>query len=119
MVVVVVCTQVMQAAVHPPVEEYSFFLTSLMETVRSNICECVLASYRALTVQAATDILMFSSPSETLEFISSKHPGLKVDAGTIDVQALQGESVKLEEERKSHRLIEQTLSYASELERIV
>jgi hypothetical protein len=111
--------QVMQAATQPPVQYYSFFLTSLLETVRSNICECVIASYRSLSLQAATEVLMFNTTAETMEFISSKHPELSVESGTIDLISHKGDSAKLEEERKSHRLIEQTLTYAAELERIV
>ena len=53
--------QVLSAAAHPPVEYYSFFLKSLLETVRINIGECAAASYTILTVAAATEILMFTS----------------------------------------------------------
>ena len=79
----------------------------------------MLASYHSLTLQGATDILMFTSPNETLEFLNTKHPELQVDGDIMDLQAYKGDAVKLEEGRKSHRLIEQTLTYAAELERIV
>lgn len=51
----------MTAAALPPVEYYSFFLKSLLETVRLNIGECAEASYTTLTVAAATKVLMFNS----------------------------------------------------------
>lgn len=53
--------QVLTSAASPPVAYYSFFLTSLLETVRLNIGECVSAAYDSLTVQAATQILMFTT----------------------------------------------------------
>ena len=51
----------MSSASHPPVEFYSFFLTSLLETVRINIGECVASSYRSLTLTAAKKVLMFET----------------------------------------------------------
>ena len=51
----------MASAVNPPVTYYSFFLRSLLETVRLNIGECVAAAYRKLTIDSARQILMFSN----------------------------------------------------------
>jgi hypothetical protein len=110
--------QVMEAASHPPVEYFSFFLTSLFETVRLNIWDCILSSYRSLTLAAATDMLMFSNPSETRAFLEMKSDGtLTIHNDVIDLNSQK--DVKSEEEIRSHRLIEQTLTYAGELERIV
>lgn len=53
--------QVMAAAALPPVEYYTFFLKSLLETVRINIGECAAASYSILTTEAATKVLMFTN----------------------------------------------------------
>ena len=51
--------RVMEAAAHPPVEYYAFFLTSLLETVRMNVAECVAAAYHTITLDALTKVLMF------------------------------------------------------------
>lgn len=51
----------MAEAALPPVESYTFFLKSLLETVRINIGECAAASYSVLTIEAATKILMFQN----------------------------------------------------------
>jgi hypothetical protein len=53
--------QVLVAAANPPVKFYSYFLTSLLETVRINIGECVSSAYDSLTLVAATKILMFEN----------------------------------------------------------
>ena len=52
---------VMLAAANPPTAYYSYFLASLLETVRLNIGDCVGAAYETLTVEAATKILMFTN----------------------------------------------------------
>lgn len=53
--------QVLAAASHPPIEQFKFFLTSLLETVRLNIGFCAASSYKTLTLPSATQILMFHS----------------------------------------------------------
>jgi len=53
--------QVLIAASNPTVPLYSFFLNSLLDSVRLNIGECIAASYSTLSVEAATKILMFNS----------------------------------------------------------
>lgn len=51
--------QVLVAAAHPPIQYYSFFLASLLETVRINIGECAAAAYESIGLAAATKLLMF------------------------------------------------------------
>ena len=111
--------QVLQAAAHPPVPYYSFFLTSLLETVRMNIGECVAASYKKLTLSAAKEILMFSTNEETLEFISVNYPSWSIGGGGGDEIDLQEQKGSRSEGIPSVKLISQTLAYATELERIV
>ena len=108
--------QVMSAASLPPVDYYSFFLKSLLETVRINIGECAAASYTSLSVTEATQILMFGSEKETVEFIQTSYPDWTVSGNTV---SLQGSKVAKSHEIPSLKLISQTLSYATELERIV
>jgi 26S proteasome regulatory subunit N12 len=108
--------QVLVAAARPPVPHYSFFLTSLLETVRINIGECVAASYSTLTLEAATKILMFEETQETLEFIREFYPSWVFQGNLINlVDAPTARSTEV----PSLKLIAQTLSYATELERIV
>ena len=61
--------EVISEAATPPFSHYTFFLRSLLETVRDNIVECISASYKNLTVAGAKEILMFSSNEETMNFI--------------------------------------------------
>ncbi len=106
----------MQATVSPPVQYYSFFLTSILETVRLNIGECVEASYKTLTIDSARQILMFNTIDEVRPFISEKFPDWNINGDIIDLRA---QKLTKSEEIPSQKLISQNLSYASELERIV
>jgi 26S proteasome regulatory subunit N12 len=106
----------MEATLHPPVPFYTFFLTSIMETVRTNIGECVLSSYKTLTCESAKNILMFQNIDETIDFIMNKFPEWKIENNIIDLRTQQHSKSEV---ISSKKLIEQTLSYASELERIV
>ena len=108
--------QVMAAAAQPPVSYFAFFLKSLLETVRSNVAECAAASYSTLSVQGATEILMFNSDKDTIAFITESYPDWVISGSQIDLRATKQAKI---EEIASHRIIEQTLGYATELERIV
>lgn len=108
--------EVMIEAANPPFEYYSFFLKSLLETVRMNIGECVATSYRKLTLAGAREVLMFNSIEETKAFIKEHHEEWTIDG---DVVEIQGQKVSKSEEIPSLKLITQTLLYATELERIV
>jgi len=112
--------QVLESAAHPPVKYYSFFLKSLLETVRLNIGECVIAAYTSLTLASATSILMFHNEEETKEFITDFYPDWRVsgNAGEEKIDLLGSKAVK-SDEIPSLKLISQSLAYATELERIV
>eukprot|EP01041_Mallomonas_annulata_P011590 gene11590-24262_t len=107
--------QVMVAASHPPVDLYSFFLTSLLETVRINIAECIASSYRSLTITAAKDILMFTSNEETRDFIADQHPDWNIQNDIIE---LRQSKISKSDGIPAMKLALQNLSYATELERI-
>jgi len=109
--------QVMAAASHPPVEYYQFFLTSLLETVRINIAECAAASYRMLTLPAATQILMFSTEQETLDFIAEHHEDWNVADNVVELRT--NKAAARVDSVPAMKLVQQNLSYATELERIV
>mmetsp|Transcript_3270 Transcript_3270/g.4931 ORF Transcript_3270/g.4931 Transcript_3270/m.4931 type:complete len:258 (-) Transcript_3270:101-874(-) len=109
--------EVLAAAAHPPVAIFSFFLTSLLETVRINIGECIAAAYSQLSVTAAREMLMFSSDEEVLSFIGEQYPTWTVmNNHTINLLGVRPTKA---EEIAAMRLITQNLSYATELERIV
>lgn len=108
--------QVMTAARNPPDELYTYFLSSLFETVRSSVAECASVSYPSLTVKAFQDILMLPSLEETTSFLTSHFPTWIIKNDAIEFEkpkSLKSDGIS------SGRIILQTLAYATELERIV
>ena len=61
-------------------------------------------------------MLMFATTEETLAFVREEYPDWTVTDKDIDLRATK---VAKSEEINSHKLISQTLGYATELERIV
>jgi len=111
--------QVLLAAAKPPTEYYIFFLKSLMKTVRINIGDGITAAYRNLSIPTATKLLMFQTDEETLAFIEENYPTWLVDLSTKLI-IIQNKAVEVKsEEIPSLKLINQQLTYASEIERIV
>ena len=110
----------MSAASKPPVEIYSFFLLSLLDTVRVNIAECAEISYNHLKLSSAKEVLMFRSDAETQAFITAKFENWIPDADN-NGYTLKPNTTKVltAADVSSHALIEQTLAYATELDRIV
>jgi len=111
---------VMAAASQPPVELYTFLLKGLLETVRVNIGECAEASYRMLSLAAAKNILMFQTEAEAQSFVSQHYPHWEWSARD-NAYCLKSSAGKLDStsDVSSVPLICQSLSYATELDRIV
>jgi len=110
--------EVMAAAEKPPAELYSFFLGSLLETVRMNIAECAELAYVSLTPASAKEVLMFQSVAEASSFISRNCPGWTLQGDKYLLKPTT-EKVFRAEDISSHTLISQSLAYATELDRIV
>lgn len=84
--------------------------------MRLNIGDCLGSAYSTLKISSATKILMFQRNEETLEFIADNYPDWKVAGDALYLE--EGKTTK-SDEIPSMKLISQTLSYATELERIV
>jgi 26S proteasome regulatory subunit N12 len=109
--------EVLSAAAQPPTPIYSFFLNSLLETVRLTIGECLGSAYQNISVPAAIKMLKFETKSDIEEFINDNYPTWRIEGNKIyfESEVKAGKSTEI----PSIKLIEQTLSYATELERIV
>ena len=109
----------LSAAANPPYPDFSFFLVSLLETVRVNIGECMESAYNTITVKNASKILMFQDEQETVDFINACYPSWAIQGDVIHLTPSKEKTSGRSEEIPSMKLISQTLSYATELERIV
>ncbi|XP_057966793.1 26S proteasome non-ATPase regulatory subunit 8 homolog A [Malania oleifera] len=100
-----------------PHETYAYFMELLAKTVRDEIAGCSEKAYDYLSVNDAQQMLLFSSGQELMEYIKEEHPEWEIKDGCVFFQRAK-ESTPCKE-IPSLQLINQTLSYARELERIV
>jgi 26S proteasome regulatory subunit N12 len=99
-----------------PDPSYEYFMSMLMDTVRDEIASCAESAYAKLSGDEAKKLLGFKSVKELITY--SEERGWAVDSkGAVvfneDVNPATSKDIP------SMRLINQTLLYAKELERIV
>eukprot|EP01135_Chromosphaera_perkinsii_P006036 Nk52_evm1s384 gene=Nk52_evmTU1s384 len=96
-----------------PAESYSFFMDSLVDTIREEIASCFESAYEKLLLESAKNMLFFKSAGEFEKFCQKRN--WKIVSGNIVFELVEKEvkSVNADE------LITHSLSYANELERIV
>ncbi|KAL2524932.1 26S proteasome non-ATPase regulatory subunit 8A [Abeliophyllum distichum] len=109
--------RVLSARQTVPHETYVYFMDLLAKTVRDEIAGCSEKAYDCLSINDVRQILLFSSDQELVEYIKKEHPEWEIENGFVFFQRAK-ESVPCKE-IPSLQLINQTLSYARELERIV
>ncbi|KAK8660297.1 hypothetical protein V6N13_051225 [Hibiscus sabdariffa] len=109
--------RVLSARQTAPHETYVYFMDLLAKTVRDEIAGCSEKAYDYLSINDARQMLLFPSDQELLEYVKEEHPEWEVKNGSVFFQKAK-ESTPCKE-IPSLQLINQTLSYARELERIV
>lgn len=100
---------------HP--EYFQYFVDSLLNTVRDEVAACAECSYDSLAVAAAMDMLKFSSEADLANFVKDKELDWDIKGGRITFPSRRAEKEKIE--IPSLQLIGESLSYATELDRIV
>ncbi|KAK1285029.1 26S proteasome non-ATPase regulatory subunit RPN12A [Acorus calamus] len=109
--------RVLSARQSVPHDTYVYFMDLLAKTVRDEIAGCSEKAYEYLSIADAKQILMFSSVKELSDYIAEEHPKWKITNGCVFFQEAKDSAPC--KEIPSLQLINQTLSYAKELERIV
>ncbi|CAK9147470.1 unnamed protein product [Ilex paraguariensis] len=109
--------RVLSARQTVPHETYVYFMDLLAKTVRDEIAGCGEKAYDSLSVNDCRQMLLFTSDKELFEYIKEDHPEWEIKNGFVVFQRAK-ESAPCKE-IPSLQLINQTLSYARELERIV
>lgn len=109
--------EVLAAAARVPDPSYHFFMEHLLETVRDSIADCVEVSYKSLTLAEAVTMMKFDSTAELQEYVQEKREDWIVEGGMLTFRPppMGSKAVDI----PSMNLISQSLSYATELERIV
>ena len=109
--------EVLNAGSNVPHPSYSFFMENLLETVRDSIADCVEVSYKSMKLSDAVTMMKFESIAELQEYIQDKREDWIVESDMLTFQPppIGSKAVDI----PSMNLISQSLSYATELERIV
>lgn len=109
--------EVLKAGSHVPDPSYTFFMENLLQTVRDSIAECVEVSYKTMKIADAMTMMKFDSTDQLQEYIEENREDWIVEGDTLCFQPpLTGSKAS---DIPSMDLISQSLSYATELERIV
>ncbi|KAK4259326.1 hypothetical protein QN277_005668 [Acacia crassicarpa] len=109
--------RVLSAQQTAPDKTYGYFMDLLAKTVRDEIAGCSEKAYDYLSLKDAREMLLFSSEQELFEYMKAEHPEWEVLNGAVYFHKAKESAPS--KEIPSLQLINQTLSYARELERIV
>jgi 26S proteasome regulatory subunit N12 len=109
--------EVIAAGTAVPDPTYSYFMDSLLETVRDSIADCIEVSYKSMTLSDAVTMMKFTSLVELQDYLQEKREDWIVEGDSLTFQPppMGGKAVDI----PSMKLMAQSLSYATELERIV
>ena len=111
--------EVLNAGTHVPHPSYTFFMDNLLQTVRDAIADCVEVSYKTMKMDEAVKMMKFDSGTDLLQYIQECRDDWIVDGITGDLCFQPPSGGAKASDIPSQKLIAQTLSYATELERIV
>ena len=94
-------------------QEGMYFMDTLVDTVREAIAECSEKAYGSVTTGELQSLLMLASAAELQDYAEDR--GWSVQGGVVTFKEKEGRLLAL----PSTQLIQESLSYAKELERIV
>lgn len=104
-----------------PDQSYQFFMNQLVSTVRDAIADCMEVSYATLTLQQAAEIMKFD-PTEIQDlkdYIETAREDWIVEGEVITFQPAASGAAVTAQDIPSQQWIQQSLTYATEMERIV
>ena len=96
-------------------KEGMYFMDMLVDTVREEIADCSEKAYASIGAADLQGLLMFASAKELADFAEQR--GWSVDGATVTFAKMDDETPA--QKLPSTQLIQETLAYAKELERIV
>lgn len=102
-----------------PDPSYTFFIDNLLQTVRDSIADCVEVSYKSLKMKDAVEIMKFDSVNDLMDYVKECRDDWIIDEVKKELCFQLADGGYKASDIPSEKLIAQTLSYATELERIV
>ncbi|GLD99793.1 hypothetical protein PINS_up008521 [Pythium insidiosum] len=109
--------KVLEARSNVPNPFFRFFLAQLLQTVRENLADCAEIAYASLDLADAQKMLIFDSSAELHAYIQEHKPEWVVRDNVIWFKAPEKHLGAAD--IPSLKLVGETLSYATELDRIV
>ena len=108
--------EVLRAATSDIPPSYELFVSNLAQTVRDNIADCLEVAYNTMSLSAAASMMRMDSVDELKEYITEFREDWIVDGDELCFQPPPVGSKA--SDVPSLKLISQSLSYATELERM-
>lgn len=109
--------QVLSALSHVPDPSYTFFMENLLQTVRDSIADCVEVTYKTMTIQDALIMMKLDSKQQLLDYVQESRDDWIIQNEEIVFQPPPSGSKA--SDIPTTKLIAQTLSYATEMDRII
>ena len=109
--------EVLRAHLHIPDPSYSFFMDNLLMTVRDSIADCMEVSYHTMKLDDAMKMMKFQTLRELKEYMQEARDDWIVEGDSLCFQPPP--TGRKASDIPSMELIAQSLSYATELERII
>ena len=100
-----------------PDSSYGLFMDRLLQTVRDSIADCVEVSYKTMKTVDAMTMMKFDSVEQLMEYIEECRDDWILEGDVICFQPAPTGSKAAD--IPSMKLIAQSLSYATEMERII
>jgi len=100
-----------------PHPSFELFMDHLLQTVRDSIADCIEVSYKTLSLKDATTMMKFDSVEELQEYINTDRDDWIVNDSVITFQPPPTASAAAD--IPSMEWIQQSLTYATEMERII
>lgn len=107
--------KVRSARADVPAESYTFFMDILMDTVRNEIADCSERAFNSLPVSEAIKLLQVGDVKQLQQYAEKEQRDWTIKGDTV----VFGKPEVSKNEIPSKQLIQETLTYAKELERIV
>lgn len=100
-----------------PDESFQFFMDHLLQTVRDSIADCIEVSYPSLKLTDCASMMKFDGVAELQEYMQEYRDDWMVQDDKLTFQPAP--TAATAEDIPSMQWIQQSLAYATEMERIV
>ena len=109
--------EVLSANSRIPDPSYGLFMDNLLQTVRDSIADCVEVSYKKMKILDAMKMMKFDTAEQLMQYVEECRDDWIVEGDTLCFQPPHVGSKA--SDIPSMKVIAQSLSYATELERII